>query len=432
MHAAKCAEVLKMTMGTDSGGITFPYEIDNAFSGELKIELPFELDPSDNCVLPSLALAASVFLAQLCLARTIVSEFPCNEEMVGAIRPIVQLLYDVRCFKDRIPYQPTPHFNLRWHSNPKLFTLPSVRRASLLWSGGIDSTLCLISLLRNEYELFPLHIASNKGSEISEEQAVRELSHVLGVPYSRGRVFFPQLSEIGRHYSTAFDVFPYENAVPFGRDLLLILVAALIARRQSTPFVCIGGDYDGRHRQIRHNDRTIHRHDLESAYACSTLQSFLWEFVSPSLRLMPPLAQLTKYRILHEMIVKHPVLASTASFCFWGEPCGRCFKCQLYYLAERALQRKVFAFQTDPVLDRESEIALCVSDPDSENIPSSQTFHYFLSRIVERGEILPQEALLLEYRDRVYPQFQGRLTEMEQSLMHIYPDSIIPNDFHVL
>lgn len=433
MAPVKLAKVIEVGLEAEPTKIVFPYRIDDEFKDALEIELPFTLSPEEREVLlPPVALGAAVFLAQFCLARTIICRFPCNDDLVAAMLPIAELLYDVRCFKDSIPLEVPPAFHLTRAYQPHRFTVPEAKRACQLWSGGVDSTFCTVVLKGNGYALSPVHFTANTHTVLHEQQAVERLSRLLGVGPVRVGLSFPQQLPIGKRYSNAFDTYPHENAIPFGRELLLLLLATLLAKKEGCPYVCVGADYDGRHRRLYYQGKAIYRHDMEAAYACDLLQRFIERFISPSLRLMPPLAQLTKYRILYEMFMHYPHLVCQSSFCFWGKPCGRCFKCVMYYTVQRALRIDAVQFEANPILENNQELRIYISQWDNKDLLCPTAMHYCLSRIVERGDIREGEALLERYRTQVYPHFQGKLASMEEELMRVYEDPIIPREFHVI
>src|SRR5262249_23250800 len=149
--------------------------------------------------------------------------------------------------------------------------------------------------------------------------------------------------------------------------------------------------------------------------------------------LLPPLAPLPEFRVLYEMLVRHPQVAAGISFCFWGDNCGRCSKCFRYHLAERVLRREgTFRFQVNPLEgDNCPGPAEFVEPWRDESTLFAQQLLYGLGRLVERADIRPGEVWLERFRDDVYPAVASRLNALEVELMTVYSDPQLPDDFVV-
>ena len=91
--------------------IRLKYLIDDQFNDNLSIHLPRAV-PLTKTHLSLLGLVGSFVIAQLCLAETVYLDFPCSKEMVESGLPMLGLLYNCRCYRDRIPLLPLPELTL--------------------------------------------------------------------------------------------------------------------------------------------------------------------------------------------------------------------------------------------------------------------------------------------------------------------------------
>ena len=98
MQQINRANVLQVSLESTGPEVRFPYRIDDQLSGVLRISYPFTLDEEAVSWLPSVGVGVAAFLAQLCLTHQLVIDFPCSQEMVEGMLPIMEMLYDIRCW----------------------------------------------------------------------------------------------------------------------------------------------------------------------------------------------------------------------------------------------------------------------------------------------------------------------------------------------
>jgi 7-cyano-7-deazaguanine synthase in queuosine biosynthesis len=434
MGQIRPANVLRLRINHTDAEVRFSYHIDNRFSGDLKVVFPFVLDVEAASLLSPIGVGIATFLAQLCLARRIVLEFPCSLEQVQAMLPLTEMLYDVRCWKDRIDLLPLPEFVVEGGEPlPVCFSTNASKRACLLWSGGKDSTFGSILLAKNGFDVCPVHFTVNARKEEDELQAVVQLVKYLGLSYQTVVYQFPQYLEVARSYAIDWDNFPYNNTVPFGRDLALGLLTTLIAREVGATYLCMGHEHDSKTLYFDYQGKNIARNDVESTRGAMLLEEYIQRFISPTMKLLPPVGVLPEFRILYEMYTHYPDLMSRISFCFWGGTCGRCSKCLRYYLVGRVLGReKIINFQANP-LEGENcpELLDYVNEWQDESLLYRDQVLYCMARLVERGDIRPGEHLLERFAKEIYPHIQQDLEKMGERIMRIYEDAQVPKDFRV-
>jgi hypothetical protein len=117
------------------------------------------------------------------------------------------------------------------------------------------------------------------------------------------------------------------------------------------------------------------------------------------------------------------------SFCFWGTNCGRCAKCLRYYLAQRIYDVDVLTFGTNPLA-----VGACpeldeLFRPDAIGLLFQRQVLYCLGRLVQRGDVRPQETRISEFRDRLFPAVAPHLDTWERELLCVGSDPQLPAGF---
>ena len=423
-----------LTLGCHAGEsqVEWTYDVDGRFQGPIRVEFPFALDAEDRRLLNSIGVGIAIFLAQLCLARHIELDFSATPEMITLISPLAEMLYDVRCWKDGRSLLPPPTFG--YHPGGHDLPSPSPiqeKRACLLWSGGKDSTLSALLLRKNGYQIRPVHITANAGMEASELRAIRQLGPELDLIYQTLQFDFPGFLPLSDAYAVNWNRFPLCNTVPFGRDLALALLASLVARHQEASHLSMGHEHDCKTAYFTYQGKSVPRNDVESTRGALALETYIQRFISPGLQLLPPLAPISEFRVLYEMLVHHSALMAQTSFCFWGTNCGQCSKCFRYALAQRVLGcESVLAFRMNPLEgDNCPELADFLENwRDDATLFQSQIL-YGLGRLVQKGDIRPGETRLEQFRDEVFPYIVSQLDAMEVALLATYSDPQVPPDF---
>lgn len=413
--------------------LQYAYRIDSSFEGTITIEFPVDFAPLVEPVIQATSLAVVVFLGQLTLAEQLKLEYPCDPGLLELIRPIAQLLYNVRSYRDEVVLRGVPHIETAPSVPlPKLRVAPAnPRRACVLWAGGKDSTLAIRLLQENGYEAIPIHVPANVESIAYEELAVRRLSDLLGVVPLHFDFQFPRLVEIGRHYSRTFGQFPTYNAIPHGRDLLLPVIGLLACVHLGARFICVGHEYDLWSKQIMYRGSVIYRHDMQSEYANMRLSRYI-SFVAPDVQLFSPVAALTEYRILQTLFTTYPELARNLCSCFWGTWCGECSKCLRYSLVQRLGGYNHISFIKDPLRDSNPLLRATVESLDDSRIPFIEEIQHCLTQLVEstsRNECLGWEATWQTVRNRWLSELAGRREAVLDYLVRTHEVELTPEAF---
>ena len=428
------ARELVVRPSIDRHTITFAYTADGWDHGAVRATYPFELEAADADLLPSMAAAVATYLGQLCLTGSITVAAPGSDAMAAALRPIAEMLHDIRRWMDDVPLADPPEMRFSESGEPTPAEHgPQPERAALMWSGGKDSTLAAVTLRANGYELDPIHATANERVAGAEQDAVRRLARRLDLPLRMIRVDHREFLEFSTRYAVNWNSFPYSNHVPFGRDLLIGALAAPVLRHARARYLSMGHDNECRNAYVDYLGKRIPRNDIESTEGALAFEAFYRRFMLPELGFLPPLANLSEFRILHEMLVHHPDLMAQTAFCFWGDNCGRCGKCLRYYLAQRVLAREVLSFAVNPLghgACPELDDLLRASGPRSTLFQKEVV--YCLGRLVERGDIRPDEPRLRDFATDLFPRIALASDEWEAELMTPRPDPQVPTDFDPL
>jgi len=425
------AATLRADVRVAGDRLLFDYDVDGLFKGTITTTYPFSIGDAGQGLISAAGLGLAVFVGQLCLAGRIELSFGVSDIAIARIRPLAEMLYDVRCWKDRRDLLPIPDIDAPRgpHLGPETLPLAS-RRACLLWSGGKDSTLSSILLRRNGLEVVPLHITANAGVEALESEAVAHLGASLSLPYSKLRFEFPQYIALSSAYAVTWNSYPYHNTVAFGRDMALALLAAFALREHRAGLLSIGHEHDCKTAYLTYQGKRVPRSDVESTEGALALERYLRSTMLTDARLLPPLTGLYEFGVLREMLTKHADLFRSASFCFWRRNCGRCSKCLRYELAQRVLGLDVLTFETSPLEgDNCPELRDYVEAWEDESALFRNQVLYCLGRIAQRGDVRPGEDLVFRFRDVVLPHIEGELDAWERDLLATYSDPQVPDWF---
>jgi 7-cyano-7-deazaguanine synthase in queuosine biosynthesis len=420
---------LHVDLNWEESALTARYRTSNGDAGAISVRYPFVLDDPASVGDAALGLAIAVYLGQLCLAETIELAFAVSAAMAADISPLAAMLYDIRRWKDELPSAPPP----------ALFSLGSVveplaprgaidsRRTVLLWSGGKDSTLSALLLRANGYDPIAVHITANAGVENEEADAVLELGRDLGLKSCRVEYEHPEFLEFSSRYARHWNRRPLCNTVPFGRDLLLAVLAAPVAMEQGAAALSFGHDNECRNAFVEFGERTVPRNDVESTLGALAMEHYLGRYVTQGLRLLPPVAGLSELGILRAMLLEYPELMRRAAFCFWGGNCGQCAKCLRYYLAQRLFGADVLTFRTNPLGPDGAPELDDVLRLDASGVLFQVQILLCLGRLVERQDIRPEETRVRKFESTIYPTVAPRLDDWERDLLTIATDPQLPD-----
>lgn len=422
---------LTVNISTAGPVLGVEYQLDGRAS-RLDVTYPFGTDEVCSATWRAVGLGSAAYLAQLCLTPEIRLGFPVQPGAVEAIRPLLQMLYDVRRWKDGLPLVDPPdvrHDGVDEESGAAVPLEP--QRSLLLFSGGKDSTLSSLLLRANGYETAALHVPVNAGAEAPEDVAAGSLAQDVGLAVHRLGYSHPDFLPFSRAYTApgAWDDFPLANRVPFGRDMLLALLAMPVAARTGARQVSLGHDHECRNAYFAYGGRSVPRNDIESTRGALALERYAAAHVLPGVRLLPPVAALHELRILHAMLVGRPDLMSRASFCFWGRNCGRCAKCLRYYLAQRLFGVDVLDFEVNPLSRDASPELNDLLRTDGIGLLFQNQVLYCLARLVQRFDIRPEEDRLADVGTRLLAAAEPHLDIWEKDLLDVHGDPQLPEDF---
>jgi diaminopimelate decarboxylase len=317
--------------------------------------------------------AVGVLLAQLVLAERLDFAVPLPRGLVQALRPCIKVLYDVRCYCDGRPLVALPRMQGGADEVEPVQADRAHRDGTLVAiSGGFDSTLLLHLASRCGERVEAVHFRVNESVRDEEERAAKAIAAACGVPLHIVNIENPGLVELGRRYSSSFGRFPHYNTVPHGRDLLLIPLAAILARRLGLGRVSFGFEREALLERMEYRGATIHRNDFASEHGFDLVSGLLRTHLDPDIVLEAPLWSLSGYRIRRTVLGHLPELAAEIQTCYWERWCERCSKCVTTSLLEADLGRKLYQFQTDMLDDPHNDYlgSLLDADNDSAHLPS--------------------------------------------------------------
>lgn len=421
------ARILRVTAEAVSGRVGIDYQVDDSPPARLSMPLPI----GETQAVDLLITATAIYLGSLALAEQVRLEYPVDRGITREFGAVTEMIYDIRRWRDNLPLAGPPRIDVTRsaESAPKSRRSLDPRRVALLWSGGKDSTFSLLSLRANGYDVAPLHMTVNDGVVAPELRAVSRLAETLAVDNVQYlQIDHPDFREMSARYADAWDRFPHNNRVPFGRDLVLYALALPYAISIGAGAIAFGHERECRHAEVTHRGKRIPRNDVESVAATNVLQRVFRRYAHPDLTILLPVAGLSELRILRDMLVNLPDLVAETSFCFWGRNCGRCAKCLRYFLAQRVYGDAGLEFATNPLATGACpELDELLGDP-------ALLFHnevvLMLARLVQRGDVRNGEGALQRFARERYAEVEPRLEGLEHDLMSVHRhDPQLPTGF---
>jgi 7-cyano-7-deazaguanine synthase in queuosine biosynthesis len=406
------------------------YVVDARPEATIRVQYPEVVADLPPEAVDLIAAASAIYLGSLALAAEVEIARPLSPGLVEDMGRIVEMLYDIRRWKDDRPLGPPAQLLSPARDSTEANQTPlTPRKSALLWSGGKDSTLSLVTLRANEYDICPVHVTINSGVEELERRAVVALSAWLGAPTETVTIEHPDFGEFTRAYAREWDRFPHWNRVPFGRDLLTAAVAVPFALASGASFVSMGHDNECRTAIVHHRGKRIPRNDLESAEGATILERAIRTYVHPDLGLLPPVGNLSELRILRDMFARYGELMELASFCFWGDKCGRCAKCLRYYLADQVYGGGQLRFQANPLTPGACPELDDLLHPEPRSTLFQKEVLLLLGRLTEARSSGPDEGELDRFRRTHYQLVEPHLDEWEDELLAPRSDPQVPHDF---
>jgi diaminopimelate decarboxylase len=339
-----------------------------------------------------LAGALGVLVAQLVLAERLAFADPLPTGLIRSLWPCLELLYNIRCYCDGRPLTAVPPMPAATDagSTPLSAPAPNAHRAGTLvaLSGGFDSSLLLRWLSRSDQRVEAVHFRVNEAVRQQEAEAAAAIAAACGIPLHVIDVDLPGLTDLGRRYADSFGRFPTHNTVPHGRDLLLIPLAAMLARRLGFARVAFGFERESRLEQASYQGATIHRHDFASEHGFDLVTALVRDHLDADLAIEAPLWTLSGARIRRTVLTREPALAGALQTCFWDRWCERCAKCVTTSMLQAELGLDIYRFRSDPLDDPQNEFlaALFATGRDPTRMPYWELAIQSLDRLAQAGD----------------------------------------------
>lgn len=362
--------ILSIDAEAKENAILIHYTIIPTFNGELSITLTdgYRFPSIESPFCQFLVIGATIFLSQLCLADKVIIKSPCSKSLLTALNPTIENLYAVRAYREKTLIK-RPDFELKNHINRlvPLERMTKNKNALLLWSGGLDSTLSYLLLKQNDYFVTPVHANINIDAKNSEKKSINDLSNYLQIKNLLAiDITFPQLQQIAKTYSLFAGTYPEINSVPHGRELLLIPSTSFLASSINASSICVGMENNAWSAQVTYQGNTFSRYDTQSETCNINLNDTMNDNVIKGMHLFSPIASFTDYHKFRYLALHYPEIVKKSSFCFWGNNCGRCEKCTLYYLYQESMNLELISFLDNPLYPPTPGINDALNNPDNE------------------------------------------------------------------
>jgi diaminopimelate decarboxylase len=413
------AREVRISHAREAGHFILPSKADDLSIGA-EVDLSatgLEFDGWDQALI---AATWSVILAQHTLSEGIRIQPAVPPEIAELLEPILQMLYDIRCCcDDRSPIRcpRIPRASSLSHRDPGSTT--GIGTLSLL-SGGVDSLLLLQLLSSTDEPVEALHVRINPHVENEEELAARSLAEKLGIPLTVVVVRWPGLVHVGTLHSRSYGVFPYYNAVPHGRDLLLATIAALIARKRGFRRVAFAAERDAFDQRFDFEEVTIHRCDVQSEHGFQLTREFIRGCVAPHVEFVAPLAGVSQYRIRQVAIDYYPELFRYTHSCLWSRSCGICLKCLAVALVQAERGKEIKRFARDVLDDPETTDlqSLITSTGAPRELDHGNLFLFVLMRLIESNRPIRQSYWLRRFERESYGRLRQQMAPLTIKALH--------------
>lgn len=320
------------------------------------VEVPTEL-------VGLLSVGVLLCFAGLCSPKQVILPlFSYDKIALGHLQKIFQLVSDARIMavygKDELVNNKL--MLMSDSSNTKftrsaLYTHRDCHKVLQLCSGGLDSFCSILKLLEQGKSLDLLHVSGiNIFNTQNELKATQKIASLLGVTLETVKIEWLGLKEFGIAFnSDKYSNWPQYNAVPFGRDLILIVLGSWFSKNTHAKSIGIANDLESWKvipvPTTRRPDEFAVRNELASGLAYESLLCFLHHFIDPQLELISPLTTITKYAMVDFLAKNHGAFIKELSSCFWDNWCGECNKCLLYGLLFAQYETIDVPFKKDPL-----------------------------------------------------------------------------------
>ncbi|MFI5591697.1 7-cyano-7-deazaguanine synthase [Amycolatopsis sp. NPDC051758] len=374
-----------------------------------------------------IAGAYAIIAGQALLAPRISMGFPIS---AAAARPIIALagmLYGAHAYVQRRSWRdPEIDFPVLRQRAQTSHTL-NRRRAVLLWSGGKDALAALKVLRQNGFEVHGLHANASFSCAEHEREAAVALADSFDLPLLDIELDWDLIRALGKENSNSFDRYPLDNAVPHGRDLVLLVAAAIIARRIEAAYVCAGYEFDLWNKTVTWQRREVVRHDIQSRLACTQVDRLMR--LALGVGFFSPIAPLREFAILKNLLTTERACWRHMQSCFWGAWCGECTKCLRYELAQQAIGIPAITFRKNPLCSPALALENLVSSIEDRSIPYWEQQVFCIFELHARGFFGHREKTCSRLGE-LRPWYGGLRASLRASLTSVTPDPMAPPRFH--
>ncbi|MDB4223370.1 DUF6395 domain-containing protein [Granulosicoccus sp.] len=301
------------------------------------------------------------------------------------------------------------------------------KRALLLWSGGKDCLASLHVLRKNGFDVAGVHVTANFTSKDRERTAANELAEQYGLTLYDIPLSWDSVKDLIKENSGSYDTYPLNNAIPHGRDLVLIIIAAEIAKENGYNYICAGYEADLWRKYVSWNGQSIARHDVQSSEAGNYISNILLE--QYGMKFFSPIAGVTELSILNHIMNERDQIWENIESCFWGGWCGQCSKCLRYHLVELALNRKEITFRNDPIEPSALALLKLLSTIEDPNIAYWEQQVWSIYKISQR-KILPEDHPIVQVVEKRRGWYESINTDICSVLANTYDNSLAPTGFH--
>lgn len=292
----------------------------------------------------------ALIIAQGVNATTVTTQHPIPYCARGYMQELCDIILGASYFTQNLPFQ---RCNLKCSyssQTDRQNLLPHLKKdALILWSGGKDALVSGRMLQLANYDISAIHFSANTSVIEIEASAAAKLAERLGISMNICELDWTSIIELIKNTRSNFGIFPFENYIPHGRDILLTSLACIIANRRGISAVCLGYERDLLEKSIDTENQRVWRHDAQSMpalLALSKLASSVW-----NLKLFSPIAQFSELQVFAFLSLNYPDDWEYVQSCFWSYWCGRCPKCRRYALLEVFMGREGMIVFEKPPLD---------------------------------------------------------------------------------
>ena len=200
-----------------------------------------------------------------------------------------------------------------------------------LSSGGLDSSVMMLLLLREGYSVMPLHVNYGQLSEKYEWSSCQKVASQLDLPKPE-RIDVPDFGKSIPSRTTSHSGRP-DPYVPY-RNLLLLTIGAAYAHSKGSHSLAIGFLANSSYSD-------------QSSYLAKAAQKAIERSHDIGMRVVTPLIKLNKVDVV-QLACRFGFPIDITRSCYYGrkKPCGRCPACRERDLAISVLERHNNAART--------------------------------------------------------------------------------------